>query len=159
MMNDKLPEGWMDWNELTLDQMAEYLDKMYHFQSSGDAKCILTMVDFYNEHKENYPPPTASYNPENPQFIRNQQGELIINPNHSDGVEKEKVSPTEKEELNIYRDLLISLHTCRWTGNNTKVLKIMDAIAAYSYARTNSNGDPEDEERNQRQTLLNLKNV
>lgn len=67
--------------------------------------------------------------------------------------------PTQKEELRIYRDLLIDLHTARWTGNSEKVMEILDKIGAYSYARTNSNGDPRQEKRDQIRTLLNLKNI
>ena len=66
--------------------------------------------------------------------------------------------PTQKEELKIYRDLLIDLHTARWAGNAKKVNEILDKIGAYSYARTNSNGDPRQEKRDQIRTLLNLKN-
>lgn len=66
---------------------------------------------------------------------------------------------TQKEELAIYRELLINLHTARWTGNIDKINEILDAIGRYSYARTNSNGDEKQEERNRTQTLLNLKNV
>ena len=61
------------------------------------------------------------------------------------------------EEIVIYRNLLISLHTARWTGNGDRVVEILDKIAAYSYARTNSNGDYDQEEKNKIQTLLNLK--
>jgi len=42
---------WFDWNTLTLDQMVEYLRKKYRFLSSGDAKCIMTLIDFYDKHK------------------------------------------------------------------------------------------------------------
>ena len=66
--------------------------------------------------------------------------------------------PTQKEELKIYRDLLIHLHTCRWTHHNDDVIKILDRIGEYSYARTNSNeGNDRYERRHQIQTLLNLK--
>jgi hypothetical protein len=64
--------------------------------------------------------------------------------------------PTEKEELEIYRRLLINLHTARWTGHTEKVQDLLDRIGRYSYARTNSNGDEEQEERQQIQTLLDL---
>jgi hypothetical protein len=67
--------------------------------------------------------------------------------------------PTQKEELEIYRRLLIRLHTARWTGHHETVLEILDKIGAYSYARTNSNGDWKQEERDRIRTLLNLKNV
>lgn len=46
-----LPEGWMDWNTLSLDQMVEYLRKKYMFSSSGDAKCIYHLIEFYDKHK------------------------------------------------------------------------------------------------------------
>lgn len=65
---------------------------------------------------------------------------------------------SQKEELRIYRDLLITLHTCRWTGNNEKVVKILDKIGYYSYARTNSFEGPDYEQRRiERKTLLALK--
>jgi len=46
-----LPDGWMDWNTLSLDQMVEYLRKKYMFSSSGDAKCIYHLIEFYDKHK------------------------------------------------------------------------------------------------------------
>ena len=46
-----LPEGWLDWNTLPLHQMAEYLRKKYMFSSSGDAKCIYHLIEFYDKHK------------------------------------------------------------------------------------------------------------
>lgn len=46
-----LPEGWIDWNTLSLDQMVEYLRKKYMFSSSGDAKCIYHLIEFYDNHK------------------------------------------------------------------------------------------------------------
>ena len=64
---------------------------------------------------------------------------------------------TEKEELEVYRRLLIQLHTCRWTGHSDKVKEILDAIGHYSYARTNSNGDEKQEEKSRIRTLLELK--
>jgi len=65
--------------------------------------------------------------------------------------------PSKQEELQIYSRLLIHLHTCRWTGHADKVNEILDAIGRYSYARTNGNGDWEQEEEMEIQTLLNLK--
>ena len=65
--------------------------------------------------------------------------------------------PTQKEELAIYRHLLIRLHTAAWTGNYEVVRDLMDRIGKYSYARTNSNpGNYKQEKREQIQTLLNL---
>ena len=46
-----LPEGWLDWNTLPLHQMVEYLRKKYMFSSSGDAKCIYHLIEFYDMHK------------------------------------------------------------------------------------------------------------
>ena len=46
-----LPNGWMDWNKLTLDEMVEYLRNKYMFSSSGDAKCIYHLIEFYDNHK------------------------------------------------------------------------------------------------------------
>jgi len=64
---------------------------------------------------------------------------------------------TEKEELQLYRRLLIHLHTCRWTGHADKVNEILNAIGDYSYARTNSSGDWEQEKELELLTLLKLK--
>jgi len=44
-------DGWLDWNTLSLDQMVEYLRKKYSMLSSGDAKCIYHLIEFYDEHK------------------------------------------------------------------------------------------------------------
>lgn len=46
-----LPDGCMDWNTLSLDQMVEYLRNKYMFDSSGDAKCIYHLIEFYDKHK------------------------------------------------------------------------------------------------------------
>lgn len=46
-----LPDGWMDWNTLSIDQMVEHLRKKYMFSSSGDAKCIYHLIEFYDKHK------------------------------------------------------------------------------------------------------------
>jgi hypothetical protein len=46
-----LPEGWLDWNTLSLDQMVEHLRQKYMFSSSGDAKCIYHLIEFYDKHK------------------------------------------------------------------------------------------------------------
>ena len=46
-----LHEGLLDWNTLSLHQMVEYLRKKYMFSSSGDAKCIYHLIEFYDMHK------------------------------------------------------------------------------------------------------------
>ncbi len=45
------PNGWLDWNTLSLDQMVEYLRNKYMYSSSGDAKCIYHLIEFYDKHK------------------------------------------------------------------------------------------------------------
>ena len=64
---------------------------------------------------------------------------------------------TQKEELKLYRELLITFHTLEWTGNYDKLRKLVELIGAYSYARTNSIGDEKQERRLEKQTLENLK--
>ena len=67
---------------------------------------------------------------------------------------------TEKEELKIYRNVLINLHESSWTGNAKKFSKIMNAISDYSFARTNSNpGNEEQEESERLRTLLKLEKL
>jgi hypothetical protein len=61
-----------------------------------------------------------------------------------------------EEEVQIYRRLLVRLHTARWTGNKKLLNSLLDKIGFYSYARTNSNGHYDEEEQVQIQTLLNL---
>jgi hypothetical protein len=46
-----LPDGWMDWNILSLDQMVEHLRQKFMFSNSGDAKCIHHLIEFYDKHK------------------------------------------------------------------------------------------------------------
>jgi len=48
----KLPKGWLDWNTLSLDQMVEYLRQKYMIDSSGDAKCIYHLIEFYDKYKD-----------------------------------------------------------------------------------------------------------
>jgi len=40
-----------DWNTLTLDQMVEHLRQKYQFSSTGDAKCIYHLIEFYDKNK------------------------------------------------------------------------------------------------------------
>lgn len=44
-------EIFFDWNELSLDQMVEYLREKYKYNSSGDSKCIYHLIEFYDKHK------------------------------------------------------------------------------------------------------------
>ena len=72
--------------------------------------------------------------------------------------ELEKKVKEQEEELKIYRNLLINLHTANWTGNKKRFGELLQKIGSYSYARTNSNGFPEEEEERMKQTLLDLDN-
>ena len=65
-------------------------------------------------------------------------------------------APTKKEELAIYRRLLINLHSALWTGHRDKVNDYLKRIGDYSYARTNGNGHEDEEEQRRIETLLNL---
>lgn len=65
---------------------------------------------------------------------------------------------TQKDELKLYRELLITFHTLNWTGNHDKLKKLVELIGAYSYARTNSNpGGEKQEKRDRKVTLENLR--
>lgn len=44
---------------------------------------------------------------------------------------------TAKEKF--FTNLMIDMHTCRWTGTMDRYAAYMDAIAAFSFAHTNSN--------------------
>jgi hypothetical protein len=45
------PIPLLDWNSLTLNKMVEHLRQKYRFDSSGDAKCIYHLIEFYDKHK------------------------------------------------------------------------------------------------------------
>jgi dihydrofolate reductase len=45
--NNKL----VDWNNFSLDELADYLEKKWMFNSSGEALAIFKLVDFYRKHK------------------------------------------------------------------------------------------------------------
>lgn len=49
---ENLPKGIIDWNTLSLDEMVEYLKEKYKFSSTGDAKCIHHLIEFYESKKE-----------------------------------------------------------------------------------------------------------
>jgi len=50
---------------------------------------------------------------------------------------------TKKESF--FTNLMIDIHTCRWTGTMDRYAAYMDAIAAFSYAHTNSSEYDEDD--------------
>ena len=43
---------------------------------------------------------------------------------------------TLKEKNNFYHNLLINLHTLKWTMNYDKMSKLLDLIGNYSYVHT-----------------------
>jgi len=66
---------------------------------------------------------------------------------------------TDGERVEILTGILIDLHTARWTGNQLMFAYHLDKIAAFSYARTNSNAYETDEEEDKKleRTLLALR--
>lgn len=44
--------GFVDWNQYSLDELADYLESRWTFLSSGEALAICKMVDFYRTHKD-----------------------------------------------------------------------------------------------------------
>jgi len=49
----ELEAKMFDWNEMTMDQYAEHLENKFIFQSTGTAKAVMEMVDFYRANKDN----------------------------------------------------------------------------------------------------------
>ena len=52
MKDKKLPDGWLDWNTLSLDEMVEYLRKKHMVSSTGESKCIYELIEFYEKNKD-----------------------------------------------------------------------------------------------------------
>ena len=46
-----LPKGMIDWNKLSLDDYCDYLEEKYQFSSTGEAKAIFELINFYKENK------------------------------------------------------------------------------------------------------------
>jgi gas vesicle protein len=44
-------DSYIDWNFFSMDDLANYLENKYQFNSSGEALAIMKMVKFYREHK------------------------------------------------------------------------------------------------------------
>ena len=44
--------GFIDMNQISLDVLADYLEKKYMWDSLGDGYAILKFVDFYKKHKD-----------------------------------------------------------------------------------------------------------
>ena len=47
MTQSELPEGWTDWNTLSLDQLVDHLEKEFMVSSTGTAKAVNELVRFY----------------------------------------------------------------------------------------------------------------
>lgn len=59
----------------------------------------------------------------------------------------------------FFHNMLIDLHTFRWTMNSVAVVAILDNIGAYSYAHTNGNaGDDDDKEEKAYELLVERHN-
>lgn len=50
-MKIKDEEFMKDWNEMTLDEMVNYLREKYMFTSTSDAKCVHELIAFYDDKK------------------------------------------------------------------------------------------------------------
>ena len=46
------PEGMIDWNMLSLDDYCDYLEEKHRFSSTGEAKAIFELINFYKENKD-----------------------------------------------------------------------------------------------------------
>jgi len=66
---------------------------------------------------------------------------------------------TYKEKYIILQNVLISLHTASWTGNDKNFKSIMNKIASFSYARTNSTMDDIGDNNNMISTLKDLQDL
>lgn len=44
--------GFIDMNQISLDVLADYLEKKYMWDSLGDGYAILKFVDFYKKYKD-----------------------------------------------------------------------------------------------------------
>lgn len=42
----------LDWNTLSLEEMVKHLKEKFMFDSSGTAKCIHHLIEFYESKKE-----------------------------------------------------------------------------------------------------------
>lgn len=46
------PNGWVDWNTYSLEQLVDYLKHKYRFVSTGEAHAIYSLIDFYEQKKD-----------------------------------------------------------------------------------------------------------
>ena len=54
---DKLNEiGFADWNKKSLDELVQHLEREFAFSSSGTAKAIFTLIEYYHQTKHLHKP-------------------------------------------------------------------------------------------------------
>lgn len=46
-----LPDGWLDWNKLSLEEMVKYLENKHMVSSTGESRCIFELISFYKENR------------------------------------------------------------------------------------------------------------
>jgi len=54
-MHPKMTEegyAFVDWNQYSLDELADYMEKKYMFLSSGEALAVHKLVEFYKKNKK-----------------------------------------------------------------------------------------------------------
>jgi hypothetical protein len=52
-MEDKFKQaGFVDWNQYSLDELADYLSKKHMFSSSGESLAIYKLIEFYRNNKD-----------------------------------------------------------------------------------------------------------
>lgn len=61
-----------DWNAVTLDEAADYLRGKFVFDSSGTARCVHHLIDFYERHKNQNNSET-----DNPTFVMFRKGAVV----------------------------------------------------------------------------------
>lgn len=42
---------FIDWNKIPLDNIVQYLEEKYKFNSSGEAHAIFRLIEFYKQNK------------------------------------------------------------------------------------------------------------
>ena len=49
MNGDYFIDGFFDWNKLTMNQKIEYLRNKHMYLSTGEAKCIMDLINEYEK--------------------------------------------------------------------------------------------------------------
>ena len=45
-------ENWIDWNELSMEEMVHHLKTKHAFSSSGESLCIFKLIEFWEDNKD-----------------------------------------------------------------------------------------------------------